>query len=271
MDSDVLMKFFRPKSIALIGASREPKKLGHITLKNIIEGGFKGKIFPVNPEATEVLGLGTCQSIEAIPEPVDLAVIAVPAAFVPKVIEQCGHKGIQAAVIISAGFREAGAQGEACERETVEASKNGGTRILGPNCLGIINASENLDATISRVIDPKKLKPGRIAFISQSGAFGASLYSWAQGKGISFDKLVSFGNMCDIDESDVFDYLATDKDTKTIVMYMEGVKDGRKFLNTAKRVSRIKTHNHNENRKKQQRLQSRKIPYRSTHRFKRHL
>lgn len=240
MNSDVLMKFFRPKSIALIGASREPKKLGHITLKNIIDGGFKGKIFPINPEATEVLGLRTYQSIEAIPDQVDLAVIAVPAAFVPKVIEQCGQKGIQAAVIISAGFREAGVQGEACEQETVEASKKGGTRILGPNCLGVINASENLDATISRVIDPKKLKPGRIAFISQSGAFGASLYSWAQGKGIGFDKLVSFGNMCDIDESDVFNYLATDKDTKTIVMYMEGVKNGRKFLNTAKRVSRIK-------------------------------
>jgi len=240
MSSDVLQKILKPRSIALVGASREPKKLGHITLKNLIEGGFKGKIFPINPEAGEVLGLTAYQSVLKVPYPVDLAVIAVPAAFVPKVIEQCGQKGIQAAVIISAGFREAGAEGEAYEQETVEASKKGGTRILGPNCIGIVNASENLNATLSRLIEAKELKPGRIAFISQSGAFGASLYTWAQGKGIGFDKLVSFGNMCDIDESDVFNYLATDEDTKTIVMYMEGVKDGRKFLSTAKRVSRIK-------------------------------
>jgi acyl-CoA synthetase (NDP forming) len=164
----------------------------------------------------------------------------VPAVLVPKVIEECGQKDVKAAIIISAGFREVGPQGEACEQETVRAAEKGGTRILGPNCLGVINASENLDATISRVIDPNKLKSGNIAFVSQSGAFGASLYSWAQGRGIGFDKLISFGNMCDIDESDMFEYLATDDKTKVIVMYMEGVKDGRKFLKTASRVSLVK-------------------------------
>jgi len=240
MTTEIIQKMLRPRSIALIGASREPKKLGHITLKNLIEGGFKGKIFPINPEAGEVLGLRAYQSVLKVPETIDLAILAVPAVLVPKVIEECGQKSIKAAIIISAGFREVGPQGEACEQETVKAAAKGGTRILGPNCLGVINASENLDATISRVIDPKKLKSGNIAFVSQSGAFGASLYSWAQGKGIGFDKLISFGNMCDIDESDMFEYLATDEKTKVIVMYMEGVKDGRKFLKTARKVSVVK-------------------------------
>jgi len=240
MMTEVIQKILKPNSIALIGASREPKKLGHITLKNLIEGGFKGRIFPINPEAGEVLGLQAYKSIAKVPEAIDLAVLAVPAVLVPKVIKECGQKGIKAAIIISAGFREVGPQGEVCEQETVKAAADGGTRILGPNCLGVINASENLDATISRVIDPKKLKSGNIAFVSQSGAFGASLYSWAQGKGIGFDKLISFGNMCDIDESDMFEYLATDEKTKVIVMYMEGVKDGRKFLKTARKVSVVK-------------------------------
>jgi acetyl coenzyme A synthetase (ADP forming)-like protein len=240
MTTEVIQKILKPNSIALIGASREPKKLGHITLRNLIEGGFKGRIFPINPEAGEVLGLQAYQSVSKVPEEIDLALIAVPAALVPKVIEECGQKDVKAAIIISAGFREVGPQGEACEQETVRAAQKGGMRILGPNCLGVINASENLDATISRVVDPKKLKSGNIAFVSQSGAFGASLYSWAQGRGIGFDKLISFGNMCDIDESDMFEYLATDEKTKVIVMYMEGVKDGRKFLKTASRVSLVK-------------------------------
>ena len=240
MMTEVIQKILKPNSIALIGASREPKKLGHITLKNLIEGGFKGKIFPINPEAGEVLGLQVYQSVMKVPESIDLAVLAVPAVIVPKVIKECGQKGVKAAIIISAGFREVGPQGEVYEQETIEAAAEGGTRILGPNCLGVINASENLDATISRVIDPKKLKSGNIAFVSQSGAFGASLYSWAQGKGIGFDKLVSFGNMCDIDESDMFEFLATDEKTRVIVMYMEGVKDGRKFLKTSRKVSAIK-------------------------------
>jgi len=240
MMTEIIKKMLRPRSIALIGASREPKKLGHITLKNLIEGGFKGRIFPINPEAGEVLGLQVYPNVMKVPEAIDLAVLAVPAVLVPQVIKECGQKGIKAAIIISAGFREVGPKGEACEQETVKAAAEYGTRILGPNCLGVINASENLDATISRVIDPKKLKSGNIAFVSQSGAFGASLYSWAQGKGIGFDKLVSFGNMCDIDESDMFEYLATDEKTKVIVMYMEGVKDGRKFLKTARKVSLVK-------------------------------
>jgi len=171
---------------------------------------------------------------------VDLAVIAVPALVVPRIMIECCEKGIKAAVIVSAGFRETGSQGAALEQEVLKVAKERGTRILGPNCLGIVNASEHMDATISRVIDPRALKTGGIAFVSQSGAFGASLYSWAQGRGIGFDKLVSFGNMSDIDESDVFEYLATDEKTRVIVMYMEGVKDGRKFMKTAKRVSALK-------------------------------
>lgn len=240
MSSEIMRKMFSPKSLALIGASREPGKLGHITLKNLIDGGFKGKIFPINPEAPDVLGLKAYPSVKNVPDEIDLAVVTVPAILVPKVIRECGEKGIKAAIIISAGFRETGAQGEALEQETLAAAREGGTRILGPNCLGIVDASEHIDATISRVIDPKALRTGNIAFVSQSGAFGASLYSWAQGRGIGFDKLVSFGNMSDIDESDVFEYLASDAKTRVIVMYMEGVKDGRKFMKTARQVTAVK-------------------------------
>ena len=240
MPSKMLQRLFKPKSIALIGASREPKKLGNITLRNIVEGGFRGKIFPINPEADEVYGLKAYQTVLKVPENVDLAIVTVPSFVVPKVLEECGEKGIKVAVVISAGFRETGPEGEALEQKIVAVRKRMGIRILGPNCLGIVNASEQLDATLSRVIDPKELKEGPIAFVSQSGALGASLYSWAQGRGIGFDKLVSFGNMCDVDESDIFEYLATDEKTKVIVMYLEGVKDGRKFLETARKVSAIK-------------------------------
>ena len=240
MSSAVLRNMFSPKSVALIGASREPGKLGHITLKNLIDGGFKGKIFPVNPEAPEVLGLKAYPSVKNVADEIDLAVVTVPAVLVPSVMRECGEKGIEVAIVISAGFRETGPQGDALEQETLKVAREGGTRILGPNCLGIVDASQCIDATISRVIDPKTLRTGNIAFVSQSGAFGASLYSWAQGRGIGFDKLVSLGNMSDVDESDVFEYLATDPKTRVIVMYMEGVKDGRKFMRTAKRVSAVK-------------------------------
>jgi len=240
MAYEILEKVFKPKSIALIGASRDPKKLGNIILKNIMEGGFKGNIFPVNPNAEKVYGLETYQSITKIPVDIDLAIIAVPSIAVPTVLQECIEKGVKVGIIISAGFRETGANGEDLEKVVTKIAKEGGIRILGPNCLGVVNATEKMDATLSRVIDPKGLKEGNIAFISQSGAFGASLYSWAQGKGIGFDKLVSLGNMCDIDESDILEYLGTDDGTKVIVMYIEGVKDGKKFLNTAKKVSVIK-------------------------------
>ncbi len=237
MALEILHKLFKPESIAVVGASRDPKKLGNIVLRNIINGGYKGKIFPINPEVEEVYGVKAYPSVTSVPENIDLAVIVVPAQIVPKVLEDCGKKNIKVAIIISAGFREIGPEGEALEHKIIEIGKKFGVRILGPNCLGIVNASERIDATISRVIDPNQLKEGPIAFVSQSGAFGASLYSWAQGKGINFDKLISFGNMCDIDESDIIAYLATDEKTRAIVMYLEGVKNGRKFFETAKNVS----------------------------------
>jgi acetyl-CoA synthetase (ADP-forming) len=237
MSSDMLWKLIRPRTIALVGASQNPKKLGHITLRNLVEGGFSGRIFPINREADEILGLKAYPTLEKVPDEVDMAIVAVPALDVSEVIGECAKKGIQVAVILSAGFREVGSEGEACELDTVRVAKEGGVRLLGPNCLGVVNASESIDATLSRVIDPKKLRKGPIAFISQSGAFGASLYSWAQGKGISFDKLISCGNMCDIDESDILEYLATDENTKVVVMYLEGVRDGRKFLNIAQKVA----------------------------------
>jgi len=236
----VLQRLLSPKAIALIGASRSPKKLGNIVLRNLIEGGFRGRIFPINPRADEVCGLKAYPSVMDVSEDIDLAIIAVPSVAVPKVLEECAEKAVKVAVVLSAGFREAGIEGEVLEREIVRIARKSGIRILGPNCLGVVNASEGMDATLSRVIDPKILKAGAIAFISQSGAFGASLYSWAQGKGIGFDKLISIGNMCDIDESDILEYLATDVDTKVIVIYMEGVKDGRKFLRVARKVSMVK-------------------------------
>lgn len=229
----MLSRFLNPESIAVVGASAKPGKVGHELLRNLVEGGFGGRIYPINPKAESVLGLRAYPSILDVDGKVDLAVVTVPSSAVPGVIQQCGEKGAKAAVIISAGFSEIG--NRSLEEEVVEVAKRRGVRIIGPNCAGITNTHVNLHATIET-----RVGKGDIAFVTQSGALGGAVLAWAREKRIGLSKFVSYGNACDIDESDILEYLADDTQTKVITLYIEGVKDGRKFLMAAGEASRKK-------------------------------
>jgi acetyltransferase len=231
-----LDKIFNPESVAIIGASDEEGTVGYALMKNFKELGFEGKIYPVNIRKSEILGLKAYQTIEQIPEPIDLAVIATPAKTVPDIVEQCGKAGIKGIVIISAGFKEIGAEGKALEDRILEIKRKYDLRIIGPNCLGVIRPSIKLNATfISRM--PKS---GNIAFISQSGALGSAILDLAIHENIGFSNFVSIGSMIDVDFGDLIDYFGTDPKTRSILMYIEGLTDARKFMSAARHFARTK-------------------------------
>lgn len=229
----MLEHFFNPHSVAVIGASTKPKNLGNVLLKNMIDGGFLGDIFPINPRAESILGLKAYPSILEVKADVDLAIILVPAPIVIDIIRQCGEKGVKAIVIISAGFSEIGKI--ELEKKLVEEADRWGIRIIGPNCAGTINTYNKLFATIE-----SRIERGNIAFVTQSGALGGAVLAWAANERIGFSKFISYGNACDVDESDLLLYLSTDNETMVITLYLEGVKDGRKFFRIAKGVSQKK-------------------------------
>ena len=231
-----LAKIFNPKSVAIIGASDEEGTVGYALTKNFTELGFEGKVYPVNIRKTEILGLKAYQNVEQIPEPIDLAVIATPAKTVPDVVEQCGKIGIKGIIIISAGFKETGPEGKALEEKITEIKKQYGLRIIGPNCLGIIRPSLRLNATFMN----KTPKSGNIAFISQSGALGSAILDWAVHENIGFSNFVSVGSMIDVDFGDLIDYFGTDPKTRSILMYIEGITDARKFMSAARHFARTK-------------------------------
>jgi len=231
-----LDKIFNPQSVAIVGASDEEGTVGYALMKNFTEHGFEGKIYPINIRKTEIQGLKAYQTVEQIPEPVDLAVIATPAKTVPDIVEQCGKMGIKGIIIISAGFKEIGAEGKALEDKITEIKNKYKLRIIGPNCLGIIRPSINLNATFIS----KTPKPGNIAFISQSGALGSALLDVAIHENIGFSNFVSVGSMIDVDFGDLIDYFGTDPKTRSILMYIEGLTDARKFLSAARHFARTK-------------------------------
>ena len=231
-----LDKIFIPRSVAIIGASDEEGTVGYALMKNFTEHGFEGKIYPVNIRKTEILGLKAYQTVEQIPEPVDLAVIATPAKTVPEIVEQYGKAGIKGIIIISAGFKEIGPEGKALEGKIQEIKKKYGLRIIGPNCLGVIRPSIGLNATFIG----KMPKPGNIAFISQSGALGSAILDWAIHENIGFSNFVSIGSMIDVDFGDLIDYFGTDPKTRSILMYIEGLTDARKFMSAARHFARTK-------------------------------
>lgn len=232
----MLETLFYPKSIAVIGASADPKKVGYAVLNNIKRFSFSGHIYPVNPKTPEILGLKTVASVAALPDGVDLAVIAIPAALVPNTVRQCVDKGIRSAVIISAGFKEAGAAGIELEKELAAIAKEGRIRLLGPNCLGVINTSNNLNATFAAGMLP----PGRLSFFSQSGALGIAVLDWAIGNKIGFSKFISLGNKTDLNETDFIEYFINDPETDIILGYIEDVVQGRRFLEVARRATKVK-------------------------------
>ena len=232
----MLDAFFHPQSVAVIGASRDPEKLGYAVLANLKEGGYPGRLYPVNPKADEILGLKAYPSVLDIPDPVDLAVIVIPYRFVPAVLEQCGQKGVRAVVVISAGFREAGREGLERERELVEIARKYHLRLIGPNCLGVIDTGTPLNATFAAGMPPA----GPIAFMSQSGALGTAVLDMALAGRIGFSKFVSLGNKADVSEIDLLEAWGDDPASRVILIYVEGLPDGQRFIQVARKVTRHK-------------------------------
>ena len=232
----MLDAFFRPQSVAVIGASRDPEKLGYAVLANLKEGGYPGRLYPVNPKADEILGLKAYPSVLDIPDPVDLAVVVIPYRFVPAVLEQCGQKGISAVVVISAGFREAGREGLEREMELVEIARKYHLRLIGPNCLGVIDTGTPLNATFAAGMPPG----GPIAFMSQSGALGTAVLDMAMAGRIGFSKFASLGNKADVSEIDLLETWGDDPASRVILIYVEGLPDGQKFIQVARKVTRHK-------------------------------
>ena len=231
-----LEKLFAPKSIALIGASERPGSLGTLVHSNLLAAGFSGPIYPVNPRYTELGGRPCHADVGAIGNPVELAVIATPAATVPAVLEDCGKSGVRAAVILSAGFREVGAAGERLERAVIEAARRYGIRFMGPNCLGVMRPKHGLNATFSHVM----ARPGRIALVSQSGALCTAMLDWADEHAVGFSVVVSSGIAADVDFGELLDYLVLDPTTEAIMLYVEGIHDARRFMSALRAAARAK-------------------------------
>jgi acetyl coenzyme A synthetase (ADP forming)-like protein len=232
----MLDNFFNPKTIAVIGASRTPGKVGHDILKNLIQYGYQGVVYPINPEAPEILGLKVYPSILSVPSEIGLAVVVVPPRSVLDVIGQCGEKGIDSAVIITAGFKESGSEGTKLEDELVQKAKESGVRFIGPNCLGIIDTHSRINASFAKGMPSK----GNIGFFSQSGALGIAVLDLALSEDIGFSKFISMGNKADVSDEEIMQALSEDENTKVILGYIEGVKDGKKFVEIASRVSKKK-------------------------------
>lgn len=232
----MLDNFFNPKSIAVIGASRTPGKVGHDILKNAIQYGYQGTVYPINPEASEILGLKAYPSVLDVPDEIGLAVVVVPPQRVSEVIGQLGAKGTHAAVIITAGFKESGSEGTKLEDELVKKAKESGVRFIGPNCLGLIDTHSKINASFASGMP----STGKIGFFSQSGALGVAILDLAFTEDTGFSKFISMGNKADISDEEIMQALAEDDNTAVILGYIEGVTDGRKFMETASQVSKKK-------------------------------
>jgi acetyltransferase len=226
---------FHPQSVAVFGASATPGSVGNILMRNLLENPFGGVVFPINPKRRAVQGVHCYPSLAAVPEKVELAVIATPAATVPNLVRQCVEQGVASAIIISAGFAELGKEGRKLEDE-IRGIARGKIRIIGPNCLGIIHPPSNLNASFAASM----ASPGKVALLSQSGAICTAILDWARQAHVGFSSFVSVGSMLDVDFADLIDHFADDSTTQSIVLYMESIGDVRKFLSAARSVSRTK-------------------------------
>ncbi len=231
-----LHRMLNPESVAFVGANNSPTTMGTVQLLNTINAGFKGKLYPVHPKEKTVLGLKAYPSIRDIPGPVDFAAITIPARIIPKIFEDCGAKGVLGAVVTSGGFAELGDEGKELEREILGIAQKNNIRFIGPNCLGILNPHCNLNVTMF----PYNHAPGAMGLASQSGTYVTQVIHYLERRGIGFSKALSIGNKADLDLVDYLEYLGEDPDTKSIALYIEGVKRPRLFLETAQKVSRIK-------------------------------
>ncbi len=232
----MLSHLFQPESVAVVGASRDEGKVGHAVLNNILQYEYQGAVYPVNPKADEILGVRCYSSLSEVPAKIDLVVFVVPARLVNGLIEQCVEKSVGAVIVISAGFKESGPEGAKLERELRGSVEKAGIRMLGPNCLGLIDTSSQLNVSFARGMP----EPGNIGFFSQSGALCTAILDWALVEGIGFSNFVSLGNKADIDEVDLLEFMRSDPNTNVILGYIEGVKDGQRFMQVASEVSREK-------------------------------
>lgn len=230
-----LKTLFNPNSVAVVGAANEVDKVGYALMKNILRGSTR-EVYPITLKDKEVLGQIAYSSLKAVPGHIDIAIIAVPAKIVKSILEECGEIGITTAVVISAGFREVGEEGKKMEIEIAETAEKHGITLLGPNCLGVMNAHAEWNASFA-VDSPKK---GGTAFVSQSGALGTALLDWANKDGVGFSKFVSLGNEASLSELEFLEYLADDENTKAVLLYIEKVTDGPKFLELAQRITEKK-------------------------------
>ena len=231
-----LESFFNPKSVAIVGASQKPGKVGYEVLASMMKGGYTGKIYPVNPNAEMIEGLKCYPDLKSIGEVCELVIIIVPAAVVPSVMQQCAGVGVKSVIIITAGFREVGKEGKELEEQVIEIAKRAGIRVIGPNCLGLIVPANKLNASFGGDLPGA----GVMGYISQSGALMAAILDMANASGIGFSKLVSIGNKADVDELDVIKAFGADADTNVIAGYLESISDGNAFVREAERISHEK-------------------------------
>ncbi len=237
-NAEFMEKFFTPQSVALVGASATPGKVGNSVLDSLAKHDYTGTVYPINPKSEEILGVKCYPSIETIPGNVDLVVVCVDLSVTPPVLESCAKKGIHNVVIVSGGGKELGGERAMYEAQVKELSEKHKIRIIGPNCIGMFNAANRLDCAFQGQERMVRAKLGNVALLSQSGTMGISFLESADSFGLS--KMVSYGNRSDVDEADMIWYLASDSQTKVIALYVEGFGDGRKFIETAKRVMKEK-------------------------------
>jgi acetyltransferase len=236
MNTHYLTSLFTPESVALYGASDRTDSVGGVVFKNLLTSGFKGRIYPINTKRDVVQGEKAFSSLDEIEETVDLAVVATPASSIPGIVEACGERGIKMMLILSAGFRETGAEGRRLEDRVTQLVRRYGIRLMGPNCLGIIRPDKGLNITFGN----NNAQPGNLAFVSQSGAICTAILDWAEQNDIGFSAVVSTGIAADLDFGDYLDYLVSDPSTKAILLYIEGINNSRRFMSSLRAAARIK-------------------------------
>ena len=236
MNKHYLTTLFTPESIALYGASDRTDSVGGVVFKNLLTSGFKGRIYAINPKRDEVQGEKAYSSLDDIEETVDLAVVATPASSIPGIVEACGERGVKMMLVLSAGFRETGAEGRRLEDRVTQLVRRYGIRLMGPNCLGLIRPDKGLNITFGN----NNAKPGNLAFVSQSGAICTAILDWAEKNDIGFSAVVSTGIAADLDFGDYLDYLVSDPATKAILLYIEGINNSRRFMSSLRAAARVK-------------------------------
>jgi len=236
MGQHYLNPLFAPKSVAVFGASDRVDSVGQIVFQNMLGSGYQGALYPINAKNHEVQGRKAYPSISRIGEPVELVVIATPPHTVPDIIEDCGKHGVKAAVIITAGFGETGAEGQALERAVLENARRYGIRLIGPNCLGVMRPGIGLNATFNK----GGANTGHLAFVSQSGALCTAILDWAHTNDVGFSSVVSMGSSADVDFGEILDYLVFDQQTQNILLYIEGIRNARSFMSAIRAAARVK-------------------------------